>query len=107
MGYGAGSGGSITQATSRTTGVTLNRASGSITLFSAAGTSTPTSFNVTNSIVGVNDVIYVAQRSGTNLYRAYVTAIAAGSFTITFSAITGTAVDAPVLNFVVIKGSTT
>jgi len=108
MGYGAGTGGSVTQTTSRTTGVTLDRANGSITLFSAAGnTSTPTSFTVTNSLVGVNDVVYVSQRSGTNSYRFDVTATAAGSFTITFLSIAGTAVDAPVLNFVVIKGPTT
>ena len=36
LGYTTGSGGAVTQATSRTTGVTLNKTNGAITLVSAA-----------------------------------------------------------------------
>jgi len=104
VGYTTGAGGTVTQGTSRTTGVTLSKRSGAITLFTAAGTSAYTSFTVTNSLVSATDVIIVNQKSGTNIYNVFVTAVAAGSFRITFSAASGTASDAPVFNFVVIEG---
>jgi len=105
VGFAAGSGGAVTQASSRTTGVTLNKKCGAITLYSAAGTSAYTSFTVTNSLVTANDVIVVNQQSGTNIYETFVSAVADGSFRITFSAASGTATDAPVLNFAVIEGT--
>lgn len=104
VGYAAGAGGTVTQGTSRTTGVTLSKRSGAITLFTAAGTSAYTSFTVTNTLVSATDTIIVNQKSGTNTYLTFVTAVANGSFSITFSAVSGTASDAPVFNFVVIKG---
>lgn len=103
IGYDTGSGGAVTQLTSRTTGVTLNKGSGAITLFTAAGSTTATTFTVTNSTVAATDCIYVNQKSGTNLYNTIVTAVGAGSFNITFWTTGGTASDAPVFNFVVIK----
>jgi hypothetical protein len=60
---------------------------------------------VTNSLVTANDVIVVNQQSGTNIYETFVSAVADGSFRITFSAASGTATDAPVLNFAVIEGT--
>lgn len=104
IGYGSGAGGTVTQGTSRTTGVTINTVSGAITLYTAAGTSAYTSFTVTNSAVAATDTIIVNQQSGTNIYETFVTAVAAGSFRITFSSVSGTASDAPVFNFNVIKG---
>ena len=104
VGYATGAGGVVTQGTSRTTGVTLNKRCGAITLFTAAGSATAASFTVTNSTVGANDVIIVSQASGTNLYYLFVTAVAAGSFTVTFLTSGGTASDTPVINFAVIDG---
>jgi hypothetical protein len=104
VGYATGAGGAVTQLTSRTTGVTLNKRCGAITMFSAAGSATAATFTVTNSTVGANDVIILNQASGTNLYDLLVTAVAAGSFNITFLTTGGTATDAPVINFVVIDG---
>jgi hypothetical protein len=106
IGYATGAGGTVTQATSRTTGVTINKVSGAITMFSAAGSATAASFTVTNSAVAATDVIHLSQKSGTNLYNFLVTTVAAGSFNITFFTTGGTATDAPVINFVVIKGVT-
>lgn len=106
LGYGTGSGGTVTQATSRTTGVTLNKTNGAITLVSAAGLATFQSFTVTNSTVAATDVVHVTQKSGTDLYQIFVTATAAGSFRITFATTGGTTVEQPVLNFAVIKGVT-
>lgn len=95
----------VTQATSRTTGVTINARNGAITLFSAAGTTSVQSFTVTNSEVAANDVIVVNQRSGTDLYDIKVTNVAAGSFRISFATTGGTTTEQPVFNFAVIKGS--
>ena len=103
IGYATGAGGAVTQITSRTTGVTLNTVSGATTMFSAAGSATAATFTVTNSTVAATDVVHLAQKSGTNLYNFMVTAIAAGSFNITFFTTGGTATDAPVINFEVIK----
>jgi hypothetical protein len=106
LGYGTGSGGAVTQITSRTTGVTLNKTNGAITLFTATGALSATTFTVTNSTVAATDVIHVCQKSGTNLYSILVTAVAAGSFNITFYTTGGVASDAPVFNFAVIKAVT-
>ncbi len=106
IGYATGAGGTVTQGTSRTTGVTLNKTSGAITMFSAAGSATAATFTVTNSLVAATDTISLSQKSGTNLYNFIVTAVAAGSFNITFYTTGGTATDAPVINFNVIKGVT-
>jgi len=106
LGYGTGSGGTVTQGTSRTTGVTLNKSNGAITMFSAAGSVVAATFTVTNSIVAATDTIVLNQKSGTNLYVLLVTAVAAGSFNITFYTTGGVATDAPVINFAVIKAVT-
>ena len=104
VGYATGAGGTVTQGTSRTTGVTLNKTTGAITLFSAAGSATAATFTVTNSTVAATDVIILNQKSGTDLYDLMVTAVAAGSFNITFRTTGGTTTEQPVFNFAVIKG---
>jgi hypothetical protein len=103
VGYATGAGGTVTQLTSRVTLVTLNKRCGAITMFSAAGSATPATFQVNNSTVGANDVIILNQASGSNLYSFIVTTVAAGSFNISFFSSSGVAVDAPVINFAVIK----
>jgi hypothetical protein len=103
VGYATGAGGTVTQGTSRTTGVTINKTTGAITLFTAAGTSAYTTFTVTNSTVAATDVIIVNQKSGTDKYESFITNVAAGSFAITFSDTSGTTSEAPVFNFAVIK----
>ena len=104
IGYATGAGGTVTQATSRTTGVTLNKVCGTITLVSAAGSATYQSFTVTNSTVAANDTIRVNQQSGTDLYEIHVTAVAAGSFRVTYRTTGGTTTEQPVFNFAVTKG---
>jgi len=103
VGYATGAGGAVTQGTSRTTGVTLNKTSGAITLFSAAGSTTAATFTVTNSTVAATDVIILNQKSGADLYDLMVTAVAAGSFNLTFRTTSGTTTEQPVFNFAVIK----
>jgi hypothetical protein len=104
VGYATGAGGTVTQGSSRTTGVTINKTSGAITLFSAAGSATAATFTVTNSTVAATDVIILNQKSGTDLYDLMVTAVSAGSFNITFRTTGGTTTEQPVFNFAVIKG---
>jgi len=103
VGYATGAGGAVTQLTSRTTGVTLNKTAGAITMFSAAGTTVAATFTVTNSTVAATDVVILNQKSGTDLYDLMVTAVAAGSFNITFRTTGGTTTETPVFNFAVIK----
>lgn len=106
LGYGTGSGGAVTQTTSRTTGVTLNKTNGAITLVSAAGSATVQSFTVTNSTVAATDTIIINQKSGTDLYEIHITAVAAGSFRVSFKTTGGTTTEQPVFNFAVIKAVT-
>lgn len=106
LGYGTGSGGAVTQATSRTTGVTLNKTNGAVTLVSAAGSTAFQSFTVTNSTVAATDTIIVNQKSGTDLNEIHITAVAAGSFRISFRTTGGTTTEQPVFNFAVIKAVT-
>jgi hypothetical protein len=105
VGYATGAGGAVTQATSRTTGVTLNKTTGAITLFSAAGTTAATTFTVTNNTVAATDIIILNQKSGTDLYDLMVTAVASNSFNITFRTTGGTTTETPVFSFAVIKGA--
>ena len=106
VGYTTGAGGTVTQLTSRNTGVTLNKLTGSITLFTAVPGINR--FVVTNSTVAATDTVVVSIKSANaaNIYIASVAAVAAGSFTVDFLVWTGTTSDAPVLNFTVIKGVT-
>ena len=103
IGYGTGAGGAVTQTISRTTGVTLDKAAGAITLVSAAGSAAWQSFTVTNNTVVATDTVVVNQKSGTDLYMIHVTAVGAGSFRITFATTGGTTTEQPVFNYAVVK----
>ena len=114
VGYATGAGGTVTQATSRTTGVTLDKICGTITL--VAGTIAgheADEFVLTNSAIAANDVVVVSIKSGlaagtAKYYRVGVTAVGAGSCTISVGNIDNGTVpaagtDTPVLSFAVIK----
>lgn len=107
-GYQTGSGGTVTQATSRTTGVTLNKLSGAITLFSKTTTAgLVESFTVTNSNVAATDTINLSVKSGTGIYLCFVTAVGAGSFKVSiYTPAAVASAEAPVINFAVIKAVT-
>ena len=104
-GYTTGAGSGVVQATSRTTTVLINRPTGQITLFSAAGSATAATFTVSNNTVAATDVIILNQKSGTDLYDLMVTAVGAGSFNITFLTTGGITVETPVISFAVISGA--
>jgi hypothetical protein len=107
IGYATGAGVAVTQTVSRTTAAptTGNKTSGSITLFSAAGVAGWTSFTVPNTAIAITDTVILTVRGNTNTYVAAASTIIAGtSFVISFNAVAGVAVDAPTINFNIIRG---
>lgn len=110
IGYRKGVGSTVTQATNRSTGVTINAMCGTITTHNASlAAETSAVFTVTNSFVEIGDVVVISQRSGKVALNTQVevTAVANGSFDITVinnNVAAGTAeTGAIVLNFAVIK----
>ncbi|MEY2654670.1 MAG: hypothetical protein RLZZ524_1698 [Pseudomonadota bacterium] len=110
LGYSTGAGGAVTQLTSKSTGVTLNRPSGQITMNGAAlAANTAVGFTLTNSVIGTTDVVQVVIDSGAtaDAYHAQVDAVGAGSCRISIRNMTaGSLSEAIVLNFVVIRAAT-
>lgn len=107
IGYATGAGGTVTQAGSKTNGVTINKVTGVITMNgSSLANGTNATFVVTNSTVASTDVIILNQVSGTlGGYNLWVTAVANGSFTATLRNISGGSLSQAVtINFAVIKG---
>jgi hypothetical protein len=109
VGYKTGAGGAVTQITSKATGVTLNTATGQITMNNANLTTvTAVHFTLTNSAIGANDTVVVNHSSaGTDgAYLVGVSKVAAGSADINvFNATAGTLGEAIVLSFAVVKGA--
>jgi len=109
FGYATGTGGTVTQATNKSTGVTLDKLSGQITMDGAQlNRVTGVSFTLTNSFIAATDVVIVniASAATANAYSVIVDAVAAGSCRIHIhNHLSGTDLsEALVLNFVVIKG---
>jgi hypothetical protein len=112
---GYSSGGTVTQGTSRTTGVTLDKLTGEIVLFAGSISGHDADeFTLTNSTIGANDVVVVCIKSGAaagtrKYYQTHVVEVAAGSCIISVgnidnSSIPAAGTESPVLQFVVIKG---
>lgn len=112
IGYAAGSGGTVTQLTSKSTTVVLNKTVGQITMNNAslaAGASI--SFIVTNSLVTQTDVVICHRGNnfgGDRNYRVETDRVATSSIVITVTNLSaGALAEAVVINFAVIKGSIT
>jgi hypothetical protein len=108
MGFKTGAGGAVTQATSRTTGVTLSTRAGKITTTAdSMAAQAPTTFTVTNTLVAATDVVVISKLSGDVDTFAWVNSTAAGSFTVTLFNSHASAADttAFAFNFVVIKAA--
>jgi hypothetical protein len=108
-GYSTGYGGTVTQATNKSTGVTLDKHSGDITMNAAAlAADTAASFTLTNSAIAATDLLLPNHVSG-GTAGAYTinTACASGSAVITVRNVTaGSLSEAIVIRFAVIKGAT-
>jgi len=108
LGYGSGAGGSVTQATSKSTGVTLNKRTGQITMNNAAlAASTTVGFAFNNTTIGANDVVLVNGTGTLSVnYRVETRQTASGVVAIYVTNLTGGSLsDALVLKFVVISGA--
>lgn len=109
FGYGNGAGGAITQATNKSTGVTLNTRCGQITMNNASlAADTAVSFTLTNSQIAATDVLVLSHAGGGTL-GAYFFGhrCAAGSATLTVRNLTaGALAEAVVISFAVIKATT-
>lgn len=98
--------GTVTQLTSNNTGVTLNNHTGIVTLFGTIATSGTAQFVITNSTVTANSKIFLQFQTSTGVTAAIanvtITAIAAGSFTVTVANTAGAALTAPKIHFMII-----
>ena len=107
IGYSAAAQTAVTQATSKSTGVTVNTSAGQITMNGAAlAATTNVTFTLTNAVLSAKDVVIinVASANATaGAYNAWISSMLAGSCTITLRNITaGSLSEAVVINFAII-----
>jgi hypothetical protein len=107
IGYSTAAQGAVTQLTSKSTGVTLNKSNGQITMdASSLAAATNVTFTLTNNLLSAKDVIIVNVASANataGAYNAWVSSMLAGSATITLRNITaGPLLEAVVINFAII-----
>lgn len=110
VGYGSGAGGTVTQLTSKSTGVTLNKASGKITMNGAAlAAGTIVSFVLTNSLIAATDVLLLNHAAtGTPGSYSLNARCAAGSATIDVRNNTGGSLSEAIdIAFALVKAVTT
>lgn len=110
MGYAPGNGGTVVQATSKATGVTLNKVSGEITLNAAALAAGATvAFTLTNSTIAAADRVILNHKAvGTFMAYDIDAQPAAGSALIGVRNLTAGALsEAIVIGFTVIKSAAT
>lgn len=110
LGYSAAAQGTVTQATDKSTGVTLDKSAGRITMNNAAlAGATAVSFTLTNSTISANDAIIVNVSGGGTAaaYTTYISSMTAGSAVVTLRNLTASTSlsEAVVLNFSIIHGA--
>jgi hypothetical protein len=109
IGYAASAQGTVTQATNKTTGVTLNKSAGRITMNGALlAANTAASFTLTNSLISTGDAIIVNVSGGGTAaaYTTYISSMTAGSAVITLRNMTaGDLSEAVIINFAIIHGA--
>jgi hypothetical protein len=109
IGYSAAAQGAVTQLTDKSTGVTLNKSAGRITMHNAAlAGGAVASFILTNSMISAKDTIIVTVGSNTTgsaagAYTTYISYMAAGTALISLRNLSATSYsEAVVINFTVI-----
>lgn len=106
LGYTAAAQGTVTQATDKSTAVTLNKSAGQITMNAASlGASTNVSFTLNNSLISANDVLILTISGGATVgaYNLWVNSLGAGTASITLRNTTaGALLEAVVINFALI-----
>ena len=111
LGYTTDAQGTVTQATSKSTAVTLNKSAGQITMNNASlATVTNVTFTLNNSFISSNDILILNVGSGATAgaYNCWVSGLSAGAATITLRNISaGPLSEAVVINFALIPVSYT
>ncbi len=110
IGYSAGAGGTVAQATNKATGVTLSKTCGQITMNNAAlAAATIVSFVLTNTCIAATDVLVLNHVSGGTVGSYTLNAqCAAGSATINVRNNTaGSLSEAVVISYAVVKAAIT
>jgi hypothetical protein len=106
LGYTAAAQGTVTQATNKSTAVTLNKSAGQITMNNAQlNATTNVTFTLNNSTVSAKDVVVLSVASGATAgaYNCWVSGKGTGTVTITVRNISGGNLsEAVVINFAVI-----
>ena len=107
LGYTAAAQGTVTQATSKSTAVTLNKPAGVITMNNASlATATNATFTLNNSFISANDTVILTISGGQatpGSYNVFANALAAGSVSITLRNISGGSLsEAVVINFAIL-----
>ena len=106
LGYTAEASGTVTQSTSKSTGVTLNKSAGQITMNNAElANATNVTFTLTNSSISAKDVVVlsVSSNATAGAYNCWISGKSTGSCTITLRNLSGGALsEAVVINFAVI-----
>jgi hypothetical protein len=109
IGYSSAAQGTVTQATDKSTGVTLNKSAGRITMNNAAlAANTAVSFTLTNSLISTNDAIIVNVSGGGTAaaYTTYISSMSAGSAVVTLRNLTGGSLsEAVIINYAIIDGA--
>lgn len=111
LGFGTGVGGTVTQLTSKTTAVTLNKSVGTIVTNAAAlAANTTVTFTFNNTVIAAEDqvliTIYRGGIAASANYQAWADAGTGSSFVNLRNVSAGSLSEAVTLNFAVIKGVT-
>ena len=107
IGYTAAAQGTVTQATDKSTAVTLNKPAGRITMNNASlNTATNATFTLNNSFISANDTVILTISGGQTTagsYNVFANSLGAGTVSITLRNISGgTLSEAVVINFAII-----
>lgn len=110
IGYSAAAQGSVTQATSKSTAVTLDKSAGRITMNNASlATATNATFTLNNALISANDAVILTISGGQatpGSYNVFANSLSAGQVSITLRNISGgTLSEAVVINFAIIHGA--
>jgi hypothetical protein len=108
LGYGTGAGGTVTQATSKVTAVTLNKPTGQIvTAASALGAGVLTGFQFNNTLIAATDIILLSISSPASGYQTWVYYTVSGYCFVGLRNNSGGSLsEAVTINFAIIKGVT-
>jgi hypothetical protein len=110
IGYAASAQGTVTQATSKSTAVTLDKSMGRITMNNASlATATNATFTLNNALISANDTVILTISGGQatpGSYNVFANSLSTGSVSITLRNISGgTLSEAVVINYCIIHGA--